>query len=76
MIKVLSAYECSVGLSQKRDSDDRKKGFPRELSDELTYMQIFYKIIKINPNYVFTSNSNGRQIDKYIFNNDNQIFTF
>lgn len=50
-------------LARKETAIKEKKGFPRELSDELTYMQIFYKIIKINPNYVFTSNSNGRQID-------------
>lgn len=36
-----------MGFSQKRDSDDRnKKGFLCELSDE--FIQIFYKIIKIN----------------------------
>lgn len=35
-----------MGFSQKRGSDDRKKGFLCELSDEFIY--IFYKIIKIN----------------------------
>lgn len=71
MIKVLLVYGCFIGFSQKRDSDKRKKGFLCELSDEFIYMQIFYKIIKINFNYVFILNLNGRQIDKYIFNNDN-----